>query len=195
MPNPNGGNLTEDPDYIWSDGDVYEISQLDTVEGAAAGASFDGLGVLNEPHQILLNKAKALKVQQLTNVTNIGILQAFAAMFSGLMGPNGYLKFGVNDINKGLIQYVIQWGFVNYGAPTSEGLMGPYSFPIPFPNACEGFFPVTLTPEAPGSASAGDNVAMVSASNLPTASQFWVWNNQIAGTNKSQGFYWFAIGF
>ncbi len=195
MENPNGGNLTEDPDYIWSDGDVYEISQLDAVEGAAEGASFDGLGVLNEPHQILLNKAKALKVQQLTNVTNIALLQAFKALFTGLMGQNGYLKIPVNEINMGLIQYVIQWGFVNYGAPTSEGLMGPYSFPIPFPNACEVFLPVTLTPEAPGSAAAGDDVAMVSASNPPTASQFWVWNNQIAGTNKSQGFIWIAIGF
>src|ERR1017187_1771859 len=47
-----------------------------------------------------------------------------------------------------------------------EGLYGPYSFPIAFPNACEIFMPVTLTPEGPGHDAAGDDVVMVSASYL-----------------------------
>jgi hypothetical protein len=36
---------------------------------------------------------------------------------------------------------------------------------------------------------------MVSASHPPNTSQFWVWNNQIAGTNATQGFIYLAIGF
>ena len=57
--------------------------------------------------------------------------------------------------------------------------------------------PVTLTPESPGHNASGDNVAMVSASFLPTTSQFWVWNNNPGpdSTDESQGFCWFAIGF
>ena len=45
MANPTGGHLTENLGYVWADGDVYEIAQTDTAEGAASGASFAGLGV------------------------------------------------------------------------------------------------------------------------------------------------------
>ncbi len=175
--------------------EVYQIQATDPVEGAASGASFSGTGISNQPHQQLANRTAFLKQRQDVNISNIGVLQAFQALFTGLMAQNGYLKIGVQDVNRGLVQYVVQWGLVNWGTPQSEGLYGPYSFPIPFPNACEVLIPVTLTPEKPGSASAGDDVIMISASSPPTAAQFWVWNNQIAGTNASQGFIYLAIGF
>jgi hypothetical protein len=189
--------LIDAPEF--TSNEVYQIQATDPVEGAASGASFSGIGVSNEPHQQLANRTAFLKQRQDVNISNIGVLQAFQALFSGLMAQNGYLKIPVADINKGLIQYIIQWGFVNWGSNESEGLYGPYSFPIAFPNACEIFMPVTLTPENPFSGepgyASGDNVVMVSASCPPTASQFSVWNNNIAGTNAARGFYWLAIGF
>ena len=177
--------------------EVYQIQATDPVEGAASGASFSGTGISNQPHQQLANRTAFLKQRQDVNVANIGVLQLFQGLFTGLMAQNGYLKIPVADINKGLVQYIIQWGLVNWGARQSEGLYGPYSFPIPFPNACEVFIPVTLTPEAPGHGAAGDDVVMVSAGFLPSTSQFWVWNNSLGpdSTDAAQGFCWFAIGF
>ena len=177
--------------------EVYQIQATDPVEGAASGASFSGTGISNQPHQQLANRTAFLKQRQDVNVANIATLQAFEALFTGLMGQNGYLKIPVADINRGLVQYIIQWGLVNWGRKEGEGLYGPYSFPIAFPNACEVFMPVTLTPESPGHNASGDNTAMVSADNLPTTSQFWVWNNNPGpdSTDAAQGFCWFAIGF
>ena len=177
--------------------EVYQIQATDRVEGAASGASFNGGGISNQPHQQLANRTAFLKQRQDVNIANLGVLQAFQAMFTGLMAQNGYLKIPVADINRGLIQYIVQWGLVNFGTKQGEGLYGPFTFPIVFPNACEIFMPVTLTPESPGHAGAGDDVAMVSASYFPTTSQFWVWNNtpSSASSDASQGFYWIAIGF
>lgn len=61
MSNPSGSvYLQANNSYAWAYGDVYEIPQTDTTEGAATGASFSGLGVDNQPHQVLLNKAQWL---------------------------------------------------------------------------------------------------------------------------------------
>src|ERR1039457_3471227 len=114
--------------------EVYQIQATDRVEGAASGASFSGTGISNQPHQQLANRTAFLKQRQDVNISNIGVLQAFQALFTGLMAQNGYLKIPVADINKGLIQYFIQWGLVNWGTKQSEGLYGPYPF-----NAFAGF--------------------------------------------------------
>ena len=124
--------------------EVYQIQATDPVEGAASGASFSGTGISNQPHQQLANRTAFLKQRQDVNISNIAAMQAFQALFTGLMAQNGYLKIPIADINKGLIQYIIQWGLVNWGTPQTQGLYGPYSFPIAFPNACEVFMPVTL---------------------------------------------------
>lgn len=61
MANPTGSiYLQANGSYTWMDGDIYEIRQTDQVEAAATGASFGGIGVENQPHQILLNKAQWL---------------------------------------------------------------------------------------------------------------------------------------
>ncbi len=66
MANPTGTvYLTAAPGYVWTDGDVYQIPQTDQVEGAATGASFGGLGVDNQPHQLLLNKIELIHNHQL----------------------------------------------------------------------------------------------------------------------------------
>ena len=94
MANPTGTqNLTENPAYVYTDGDVYQIPQTDTVEGAATGASFSGLGVDNQPHQVLLNKTKVLRVNQLADEVNISTLLAFKALFNGTLGVRGQLHF------------------------------------------------------------------------------------------------------
>ena len=61
MANPTGTTyLQANAGYTWMEGDIYEIPQTDQLEGAATGASFSGLGVVNQPHQVLLNKAEYL---------------------------------------------------------------------------------------------------------------------------------------
>jgi hypothetical protein len=73
-------------------------------------------------------------------------------------------------------------------------LYGPYAFPIPFPSSCFNISLTTLTPENAGLPGAGDNVIKISTNNLPTRTQFYVWNSFILGTQGARGFYWFAIG-
>ena len=108
---------------------------------------------------------------------------------------NGYQKFP-----GGLI---LQWGKVDFGGNVRESMVGPYSFPIAFPNSCLNISLTTLTPEhtgfvgvTGGTNTGGDNVMMISTTQLPTASQFWVWNNCPSGDsdNENRGFYWIAMG-
>ncbi len=70
-------NLIDNPEY--TPNEVYEIQQTDKVEGAAAGASFGGIGVSNEPHQQLANRAAFLYGRQNTNIGNITTLQGQVA--------------------------------------------------------------------------------------------------------------------
>jgi hypothetical protein len=146
MANPTGTTyLTANPSYVWTEGDVYKIVQTDQQEGAAIGASFSGLGVDNQPHQVLLNKVDLVHSNQLTDEAHIAALQAFAAGFTGLMGQNGYVTLEINDLSKGPIQYILQWGY--YAPPggvlgddggRAGGVFAPYvvAWPITFPNAC-----------------------------------------------------------
>jgi len=164
--------LIDNPEFTGNE--IYEIQATDPVEGAAAGASFGGIGISNEPHQQLANRSAFLKQRQDINIANIGVLQAFMAAFVGSLQSNGYLKIPILDTSRGAIVAIIQWGQVDWGSTQDEALFGPYAFPIPFPNACELFMPTTLTPEQPGHSSAGDNIVMVSSVYPPTASQFWV---------------------
>ncbi len=178
--------------------EVYQIQATDPVEGAASGASFSGTGISNQPHQQLANRTAFLKQRQDVNISNIGVLQAFQALFTGLMGQNGYLKIPVNDINRGLVQYVIQWGLMNFGSDQTQGLYGPYSFPIAFPNACVNLLLTTLIPET-GSEGGGENEYQVPTSvPLPSKTQFYVWNNYFSeapNPDVARGFYYLAIGF
>lgn len=59
----------------WVSNEVYEIQQTDRVEGAAAGASFGGIGISNQPHQQLANRTAFLYQRQSTNIANITALQ------------------------------------------------------------------------------------------------------------------------
>jgi hypothetical protein len=107
---------------------------------------------------------------------------------SSLM-QNGYVK-----LPGGLI---FQWGLVDLNTAAPEDLYGPYSFPIPFPNACLNFQVTTYTNETTGFTNAGDDIAMYAAANPPTTTQFWFWLNWTGApaVNAARGASWFAIGF
>lgn len=138
-PNPTGSTyLQANSSYSWMDGDVYEIPQTDQVEGAAVNASFNGLGVDNQPHQALLNKANLLHRNQLTDEANISRLQQIAAQISSGAGANGWLSIGADDQTLGSIQLLMEWGFsdltqywANSPAPNSVTI----AFPKPFAQA------------------------------------------------------------
>src|SRR6202521_6419589 len=83
--------------------EVYQIQATDPVEGAASGASFSGTGISNQPHQQLANRTALLKQRQDVNISNIGVLQAFMAGFTGSLQANGYIQIPVADVLRGQI--------------------------------------------------------------------------------------------
>jgi hypothetical protein len=64
--------------------EVYQISQLDPLEGAASGASFGGTGIDNQPHQQLANRTYWLYGQ--VNTLNSQV----AAINARLVKSGGY---------------------------------------------------------------------------------------------------------
>jgi hypothetical protein len=137
--NPTGTvYLAANTGYTWIDGDVYEIPQTDQLEGAATGASFSGLGVVNQPHQLLLNKIQLTHTKQVADEVNIAALQAFENLFTSTVGTNGFLKLGTEDSNLGQIAVIVQWGTISLlgVAPSSlrNGLF-TFNFPTAFPHA------------------------------------------------------------
>jgi len=201
MANPTGTvYLTAAPGYVWTDGDVYEIVQTDQQEGAANGASFGGLGVDNQPHQILLNKIELIHNNQLNDENNIATLAVFKGIFTGLMGPNGYMKLGVTDVARGLQAYILQWGaYYPGGGVTGDdggkvaGVFPPYTvaWPIAFPNACY-WAGATMNYTAGGVTVTPDlGVGIVNFNQ--TQGNFFVNLFNVSGVTA--GFTWIAIGF
>jgi hypothetical protein len=194
----------------FTENEVYEIQATDAVEGAASGASLGGIGLSNQPHQQLANRTALLKRRQDANVANIGALQAFTALFKGLMGPSGYVEIPFLDVNRGMIAAVVQWGFISI-----DGLTGPqienkvlsFNFPIAFPNACEWMLPAWASnsqtgPGALSSAALGLET-LSNSLNKTGASVFADWNdagtvnvaNSATGKSGITGFFWIAVGF
>ena len=203
MANPTGTvYLTASGGYVWTEGNVYEIVQTDQQEGAAIGASFGGLGVDNQPHQILLNKIELVHTNQLTDEANIATLQAFKALFTGLMGQHGYVKVGVQDVTYGLIDYIFQWGYYNAGVVGDDGgkVSGAFpayvvTWPIAFPNACVwAIADMVYTNTTTWDIGAGvqSNTAGVLELNQNNGSFFMNLFNQ---NGPEPGFVWLAIGY
>src|SRR6202040_4255239 len=101
--------LIDSPEF--SANEIYQIQQTDAVEGAAAGATFSGIGVSNQPHQQLANRTALLKQRQDVNIASIGVLQAFMAGFIGSLQVNGYIAIPINDVSRGPLAAIIQWGY------------------------------------------------------------------------------------
>jgi len=126
--------LIDDPEFTLNE--VYEIQQADPVEGAALNASFGGIGISNQPHQQLANRTAYLKQRQDTNIGNIAVLQAFAAGFTGSLQTGGYLHIPINDIQRGQVSALIQWGYFSL-AQLKVAADAQYSvtWPVRFPSA------------------------------------------------------------
>src|SRR5271163_354311 len=101
--------LIDNPEF--SANEIYEIQQTDAVEGAATGASFGGIGISNQPHQQLANRTALVKQRQDVNIASIGVLQTFMAGFIGSLQANGYIQIPINDVSRGPIVTIIQWGY------------------------------------------------------------------------------------
>ncbi|GEM_PF-1481678 len=162
MSNPTGSSyLSANQNYVWADGDVYEIQQTDAIEYAAPGASFGGLGVENQPHQMLLNKVQYVYRRMLADEANINnLLAKLNALTSAvnlnpppppspnLYGPtplptrtNGWLKAATVDSSLGQIQIIWQWGTISL-LPWAEEYPPSQPEEPPLPPAMQFSFPI-----------------------------------------------------
>jgi hypothetical protein len=187
--------------------EVYEIQQIDAVEGAAIGASFNGIGVSNQPHQQLANRTAFLKTRQDTNLVNIGILQSFTALFSGSMGPNGYLAVPFNDVNRGQISAIVQWGFYSFAGLSGNAVANAtftITLPTSFSNANEFAFAVYTSNNTTGDGALVEAslvlepITPLGKSSISFFSD-WDGSGSIGIANGSKpgltGFFWMALGF
>ncbi|MGH7906112.1 MAG: gp53-like domain-containing protein [Candidatus Binataceae bacterium] len=180
--------------------EIYQIQATDSVEGAAIGASFGGNGLSNQPHQQLANRTAFLKQRQDTNIGNIGALLGFMAKFTGSLQSNGYLKIPIQDVSRGAVTAIIQWGFFYLDSAKISGDSNYVVYwPIPFPTA------ILIPPLATNvyiSTGGGNLVASVVAGSNNQAGATFVLDVNGAlvanGTTKAEisaGFSWLAIGF
>jgi hypothetical protein len=188
--------LTDNPAFTADE--VYEIQATDAVEGAAAGASFAGIGLDNQPHQQLANRTAFLKGRQDVNINNISAVQSFIAKFAGSLQPSGYLKIPLTDLSRGAVTAVIEWGYYALGGmDISRDTQYTVSWPLPFPNA------ILIPPLATNfyKTTGGGNMAVSVVSYNLTQGVFVFDVNgvliQSGQTNPEQtnGFSWLAIGF
>jgi hypothetical protein len=180
--------------------EIYQIQQTDRVEGAAAGASFSGIGISNQPHQQLANRTAFLKQRQDTNIANIGVLQNFIAGFIGAIQTNGYVKIPVNDVNRGVAALVIQWGFYPLNQSSiSKDTQFTVTWPIRFPNA------ILIPPFAANNyyRTGGANLVVSPVSYTVAAGRFELdvpgsavdGSGGAIGPEITNGFSWLALGF
>jgi hypothetical protein len=188
--------LTDIPEFTADE--IYEIQASDSVEGAAAGASFGGIGLSNQPHQQLANRTAFLKQRQDVNISNIAALQAFVAKFTGSLQTNGYLKIPLIDAVRGAATAVIQWGYYSLpGSAISSDTQFTVVWPIPFPNA------IIVPPLATNfyrQTGGGNLVASVVSYNNSGGVFVLDVNGELVtsgqtAAEQSNGFSWLAIGF
>lgn len=187
--------LIDNPAF--SANEIYELQQTDPVEGAASGAGFGGIGVSNQPHQQLANRTALLKQRQDVNIASIGILQAFMAGFTGSLQANGYIAIPVNDVARGPVSAIIQWGY--YALPQT-GIVADTEYavtwPIRYPNAilspplATNVYFQTSGRNTAASAVSWNTAGGVFVLDVPNSSY-----GQFTGNEKSNGFSWLAIGF
>ncbi|MGH7933520.1 MAG: gp53-like domain-containing protein [Candidatus Binataceae bacterium] len=182
----------------FSTNEVYEIQQTDPVEGAAAGAAFDGIGISNQPHQQLANRTALLKQRQDSNIGSIGVLQAFMAGFTGSLQTNGYLKLPIADIARGAVVMIMQWGFyslpsASIGNDTQYSLLWPLAFPngILVPPLATNYYVSTGGMNTVASVVSYSRTGATFVLDVPGA----LHSEGAAGPEVTNGFSWLAIGF
>ncbi len=140
--------LTDNPSFTANE--VIALLATDLLEGVASGASFGGIGRSNQQAQQLANRTALLRNNQIIDESNIAALQAFQALFVGLMGQNGYVKVPITDAAKGTtLSFVAQWGLGLHAPPASPPpkptpktwltkISTTVTWPLAFPNSCFG---------------------------------------------------------
>ena len=189
--------LVDTPSFTANE--VYEIQATDTVEGAASGASFNGIGLSNQPHQQLANRTSFLFGRQNTNIANIATLLGFMGQFAGSLQANGYLTIPINDINRGSVVAYVQWGKLAPGGGLVADQDWSVTWPIAFPNSC--LWAAASLSNAADSSSAGV-VVMETVSVTVSSGIFKSDYNGVASgatgpgaARFNDGFFWLAIGF
>ena len=188
--------LIDVPEFTLNE--VYAIQQADPVEGAAADASFAGIGVSNQPHQQLANRTAFLKQQQDTNIGNIAALQAFVAGFTGSLQASGYLQIPINDVQRGQVSALIQWGYFALAQlKVPNDTQYSLNWPVRFPNA------ILIPPLATNYyfKTGGMNLVVSAVAYSVTGATFVLdvpgallgYNG--ASPETTNGFSWIAIGF
>jgi hypothetical protein len=184
--------LIDSPSFTANE--VYEIQATDPVEGAASGASFGGLGLSNQPHQQLANRSAFLKQRQDTNIGNIAALQAFTALFKGLMAGNGYAQVPFLDVNRGQITATIQWGALFPTGGLGKDQTYAVNWPIQFPNACVW----AMASLSNSIADINDGKLIMETVGFTSATGIFM-SDFISGamdaSHPNDGFYWLSIGF
>lgn len=169
---PAGGAIYEDS----GNGDIV----IRTDNGAFNYAVFTNAGGLNIPGA--LSVGGPAYVQNATAPNNPVALGQYSWGGNNIIGwrqtPDGFIE---------------QW-YQYLPGSMPEGIYGPFNFPRPFSSFIASFQLTTVTPEIPSNGGAGDNVMMVSASYMPTLTQFWVWSNLVAGVNNAYGFNMRVLG-
>lgn len=148
--------------------------------------------VVNAGNLTLANAAQNIVFGDNTSMSTAGSWNPSVAnktiVTGGTMKNSGWQQFP-----SGMI---MQWGFVDFESPLSEGLCGPFTFPIQFPRSFRSISLTTVTPEHDTATQAdGDNQINIPYNVRPSTSEFYVWNNAISDKNSSLGFYWQAIGY
>ena len=186
--------LIDNPSFAANE--IYQIQATDSVEGAAIGASFGGLGLSNQPHQQLANRTALLKQRQDTNIAKIAAIQAFVAGFTGSLGQSGYLKIPLVDLSRGSISAVVQWGsFSLSDAKIGHDQQFAVSWPIAFPNAVFVAVATNVYRRTHGQSTVA---SIVTGTLSTTGARFVLDVPDGAGTaspEESDGFTWIAIGF
>jgi hypothetical protein len=184
--------LIDNPSFTANE--IYEIQATDPVEGAATGASFNGLGLSNQPHQQLANRTAFLKQRQDTNIGSITALQAFTALFKGLMGANGYAQIPFLDVNRGLITATIQWGALFPTGGLGKDQTYAVTWPIQFSNSCVW----AIASLSNGAADVNAGKLVMETVGLTSATGVFMSDFLSGASNSSHpndGFYWLAVGF
>src|SRR5579863_8854117 len=184
--------LIDNPSFTANE--VYEIQATDSVEGAATGAGFGGIGLSNQPHQQLANRTAFLKQRQDVNISAIGVLQAFVADFAGSIGPNGFIEIPFLDETRGLISAIIQWGAAFPAGGLGEDVSYTVNWPTTYPNAC-----VWATGTLSNSQALRNTgkliLEVVSFSTTAGVFRSDLIGGAVTTQDPNDGFYWISVGF
>jgi hypothetical protein len=183
--------LIDAPEFTANE--IYAIQQTDPVEGAAAEASFAGIGVSNQPHQQLANRTAFLKQRQDININSIAALQEFVASFtSNLSVTGGWFTLAQNDQSRGAVSLMVQYGI--YPNPINANGTFAFNWSKSFPNICLWAGAVAYNPTV--NQAYGQSICEIAGWTTSGG----VINIDLVGNSSGissgiPGFVWLSIGF